>query len=116
MSMAALAFTACGMYWFALGRRRIAGSPPGPDGWMAIPFAFVSGLGGAVFAARHDWPIFILFGLLFLIHATLVPAAFEASPRALTLHGLTMFTNGWWLMWLTWAATLNTVPGWHWRL
>jgi hypothetical protein len=112
--MVALAFTAYGVHWFALGWRRIVGSSPSPDGWMAMPFAIISGLGCVIFAALRDWPIFILFGLLFLIYVTLIPAAFSESPRALKAHGMAMFANGVWLMWLTWAATLNVVLGWHW--
>src|ERR1700722_4199608 len=43
--MAALAFTAFGVHWFAVAHRRYIGSSAVPEGWMAIGIAFLSVLG-----------------------------------------------------------------------
>jgi hypothetical protein len=54
--MAALAFTAYGIHWFAMAHRRYIDSSAQSDGWMAIAFLFLSLLGVDVFAAREISP------------------------------------------------------------
>src|SRR5258705_906731 len=48
--MAALAFTAYGIHWFALAYRRYTSAGSALEGWMAIPFLLPSILGAIVFA------------------------------------------------------------------
>ncbi len=114
--MAALAFTAYGVHWFAMGWRRVAGSSPTPDGWMAIPFALISILGIEVFASVRDWPVVILFVLLTLIYLSEIPAKFTGLPRWERTVGLWQVLNGCWLMYLTWATAVNLSLHYHWPL
>ena len=129
--MAALAFTAYGVHWFAIGGGRFLGADPKPNGFMSIAFTVISLLGMVVFFKAGDWPVGILFILLTLIYVADLFASLrlyqrpwpervpvrlrpeaergERGPvnlgeRALgALHLLT----GIWLMYLTWAAALT---------
>lgn len=75
--MAGLAFTAYGVHWFAIAHRRYIDASPQPDGWMAIPFLFLSVLGVHVFRHAADVPVMILFIGLALIYAL----AYRLAPR-----------------------------------
>src|SRR5215472_1699090 len=68
--MAAVAFTAYGIHWFAMGHRRFIDSSSAADGWMAIPFLLLSILGILIFAQAGDIPLAILFVGLALIYLT----------------------------------------------
>jgi hypothetical protein len=114
--VAALAFTAYGVHWFAMGQRRLMSASPAPEGWMAIPFTLISLLGVGAFSLAHDYPVAILFGLLTLIYLTDIPANFTGSARWARAHGLVLFVSGWWLMYLTWATVANIVFGLNWWL
>ena len=59
--MAALAFTAYGVHWFALGLARAFAGDPRPNALMAIPFMVISALGAVVFFGAHDNPVAALF-------------------------------------------------------
>src|SRR5882672_5129600 len=74
--MAALAFTAYGIHWFAMAYRRSIGASSELEGWMAIPFLLLSILGAIVFAASGAPALVILFIGLSLIYATEVPTRF----------------------------------------
>ena len=58
--MAALAFTAYGIHWFAMAHRRYIDSSAQADGWMAIAFLFLSILGVDVFRRAGDIPVMII--------------------------------------------------------
>jgi hypothetical protein len=119
--MAALAFTAYGVHWFAIGGGRYLGSDPRPNGFMAIAFALISVLGIVVFFRAGDWPVGVLFCGLTAIYVSDVFASFrlsvrthirsdgiqvEVSPGERAL-GLFHLLTGLWLMYLTWAAALK---------
>ena len=55
--MAALAFTAYGVHWFAIGLGRTFAGDPRPNALMAIPFMVISALGAIVFFGAHDNPV-----------------------------------------------------------
>jgi hypothetical protein len=59
--MAALAFTAYGVHWWALGMNRALGGDPRPNGLMSIAFTVISLLGAAVFFKAGDGPVGVLF-------------------------------------------------------
>src|SRR5258707_8511069 len=59
--MAGVAFTVYGVHWFAMAHRRYTGSSAAPDGWMAIAYLFVSGLGGDGFGKSGHFPVMIVF-------------------------------------------------------
>jgi hypothetical protein len=59
--MAALAFTAYGVHWFALGLGRAFAGDPRPNGFTAIPFLVLSVLAAVVFFGADDNPVGGLF-------------------------------------------------------
>jgi hypothetical protein len=121
--MAALAFTAYGVHWFSLGLARALGGDPRPNEFMAIAFTIISVLGMVVFFKAGDWPVGLLFvGLTCVYVSELIAGLFSRRPepdarmksvkilgeRAL---GLSRLATGTWLMYLTFAATLNMSSG-----
>jgi hypothetical protein len=138
--MAALAFTAYGVHWFVLGYRRYIQSDVMPDAWMAIPFLLLSVLGVIVFYWAKDWSVVILFIFLSLIYLTealarfgVLPGGRPAAPMSsaeavspvpmrptvgplfgIRLVGLWQFLGGIWLMYLTYAVTLDLATTYHW--
>ena len=109
--MAGLAFTAYGVHWFAMGYRRYINSSDQPDGWMAIAFLFLSILGVYVFGKAGDIPVMILFVGLTLVYLTEIPTRlFSWSPGG-RLVGLFQFVTGIWLLYCTYAITVNQALG-----
>ena len=109
--MAGLAFTAFGIHWFAIAYRRYIGSSAQPDGWMAIGFLFLSLLGMFVFLKAGDIPVMIVFVGLSLIYATEIPTNLMGWKRGHRLVGLLQLLTGIWLMYCTYAATVNFALG-----
>jgi hypothetical protein len=137
--MAALAFTAYGVHWFAIGLARAFGGDPRPNAFMAVGFTVISVLGIVVFFKADDWPVGLLFIGLTCIYvsdffASLfmhmpsrpVPAGPGAAPASVprpeptrisemgerSLGFFHLITGGW-LMYLTFAVTLNLTSGTH---
>lgn len=109
--MAGLAFTAYGIHWFAMAHRRFIDSSAQPDGWMAIAFLFVSILGAYIFVAAHDIPVAIIFIGLALIYASEIPTRFFSWGPGARFVGLFQFLTGIWLMYCTYAITVNLSLG-----
>ena len=119
--MAALAFTAYGVHWFSLGLTRALGGDPRPNEFMAIAFTVISVLGLTVFFKADDWPVGLLFVGLTAVYVSeffsglfmrMIPGS-HAEPRALNkvgerVLGFSRLATGAWLMYLTFAVTLNT--------
>ncbi len=112
--MAALAFTAFGVHWFALAHRRYIGSDPAPDGWMAVAFLLLSSLGVIVFASARDFPVMIVFIGLSLIYLTEILSRFNVLPFGFKLIPVWQLLTGLWLMYMTYAVTLNIAVRAHW--
>lgn len=112
--MAALAFTAYGVHWFAMGQRRIKGYESQADGWMAIAFLAISVLGLIIFFMAGGYGVGILFIGLTLIYLTEIPAKFASSLGLARLTGLWQLLTGIWLLYLTYATVFNTVLKQHW--
>jgi hypothetical protein len=122
--MAALAFTAYGVHWFALGMTRTFGGDPRPNEFMAIAFIVISVLGIVVFFKADDWPVGLLFIGLTCVYvseffaglfARMIPGL-RTEPRTINAVGQRMLgffrlLTGGWLMYLTFAATLNMASG-----
>src|SRR3984885_5545892 len=109
--MAGLAFTAYGIHWFAMAHRGYIDSSTQLDGWMAIAFLFLSILGVDVFRRAGDIPVMIVFVGLTAIYANEVPTrllSWKSGPR---LIGLFQFVTGVWLMYCTYAITVNLALG-----
>jgi hypothetical protein len=115
--MAALAFTAYGVHWFALGLGRTFGGDPRPNAAMAVPFMVLSAVGAIVFFGASDNPVGGLFVGLFAVYVCEFFASLglprvnsEFWGRAL---GFVHIVVGLWLMYLTTAAALNFARGFH---
>lgn len=105
--MAALAFTAYGVHWFALGINKYIGGDSRVDGYMAIAFLWISIIGATVFGYAKDYPVMILFILLALVYISDIPASLLQSPSWTRVKGFWHLVTRTWLMYLTFAAALN---------
>jgi hypothetical protein len=113
--MAAVAFTAYGVHWWALGLARTFAGDPRPNALMAVPFMVLSALGAIVFFGVDDNPVAALFCGLFCVYVCEFFASL-GSPRLRSagwerLLGLVHIAVGLWLMYLTTAAVLNFARG-----
>ena len=121
--MAALAFTAYGVHWFALGLERALGGDPRPNEFMAIAFIVISVLGVVVFFKADDWPVGLVFvGLTCVYVSELFAGLFsrfsEPDARLNAVNvlgrqavGFARLATAAWLMYMTFAVTLNTCSG-----
>ncbi len=116
---AALAFTAYGVHWFAMGFNKMRGADSRPNGFMSIAFTLISVLGIVVFFRAGDWPVGVLFCGLTLIYVSDFFASLAAlfgdvigrlGERSL---GFWHLATGLWLMYLTWATTLDFASNMH---
>lgn len=113
--MAALAFTAYGVHWFAIGWNRYGNNDPRPNAGMCVAYMVISAMGATVFFAVGDWPVGLLFLGLFAIYFSDFFAAFglKLGERAL---GLFHVATGLWLMYLAYAVAVDFSIGYHWRV
>jgi hypothetical protein len=115
--MAAVAFTAYGVHWFAIGMARSFGGDPRPNAFMAIPFMVLSAVGSIVFFGASDAPVGALFAGLFAVYvceffSSLGLPSIPSAPWV-KLLGFVHIVVGLWLMYLTTAAALNFSRGFH---
>jgi len=66
--MAALAFSAYGIHWFAIGWNRYLGNDVRTNAGMCVAFMVISAMGANVFFHIGDWPVGLLFLGLFAIY------------------------------------------------
>jgi hypothetical protein len=113
--MAAVAFTAYGVHWFAIGMGRSFGGDPRPNAFMAIPFMVLSAVGAIVFFGASDAPVGALFAGLFVVYVCefFSSLGLPSVRSALwgRLLGFVHIAVGLWLMYLTTAASLNFARG-----
>jgi hypothetical protein len=113
--MAALAFTAYGVHWFAIGLGRTFAGDPRPNSLMAIPFMVISALGAVVFFGAHDNPVAALFCGLFAVYVCEFFASLGTGGGVAALGeralGFVHIVVGAWLMYLTVAAALDFARG-----
>ena len=112
--MAALAFTAFGVHWFALGWNRIRRADPRVNVGMSVAFLLISILGIIVFFKSADAPVGGVFIGLAGVYVTEFFASLKAElpgPGAIAERALGFFRigTGLWLMYLTFAVVLNFV-------
>ncbi len=110
--MAALAFSAYGIHWFALGLNRMQGNDPKTNVGMSVAYTIISILGMVTFFAGGGWPVGLLFAGLTWIYVAdfFASAGIAVAGRIL---GLAHLCTGVWLMYLTFATTLNIVSGYN---
>ena len=110
--MAALAFTAYGVHWFALGYNRYKGADMRIDGYMAFAFLWISITGAVVFLYNNtDTPVGILFVLLAFVYITDIPASLTEKPMWVKAKGFFHVITGIWLMYLMFAAVTHLAMG-----
>jgi hypothetical protein len=117
--MAALAFTAYGVHWFAIGWNRLHGGDARVNAGMAVAFLIISVLGIIVFFKAADPAVGGVFIGLSCIYFTDFFASLKADigsignlgERAL---GFFHIGTGLWLMYLMWAVVLDTALKWTW--
>jgi hypothetical protein len=116
--MAALAFTAYGVHWFALGGIRRRGADSRANVGMCFAFLLISILGIVVFFHAADHPVGGLFIGLTCVYVTEffasmgkdAPRLSGPGERAL---GIAHLGTGLFLFYLTYAAVLNFASGFH---
>lgn len=127
---AALAFSAYGIHWFALGWNRYQRNDVRPTGLMAIAFTIISVLGIVVFFSASAWPVGVLFIGLTGVYVSEFFASFSIGVRSRTslaqggaqapeqafnpgerALGFFHIATGLWLMYLMFATTLNISLG-----
>lgn len=111
--MAALAFSAYGIHWFAIGWNRYRGNDPRPNAGMCVAYMVVSAMGALVFFKAADWPVGLLFLGLFAIYFSDFFAAIgiKLGERAL---GFFHLVTGGWLMYLAFAVAVDFSVAYHW--
>lgn len=110
--MAALAFTAYGVHWFAIGWTRMKQTDVRVNLGMAIAFLLISILGAIVFYKSHDWPVGTLFIGLICVYVTDFFASLKPDFPGLGKLGQTglgffHILTGLWLMYLMFAVVLD---------
>ena len=109
--MAAFAFSAYGIHWFALGWNRYQGNDPRPNLGMSVAFVILSVLGLIVFFKAPDgWPVGLLFCGLTAVYVSELLVSFRMAIGE-RLLGLMHIVTGLWLMYLTFATVLDITSG-----
>ena len=113
--MAALAFSAYGIHWFAIGWNRYRGNDPRTNAGMTVAFMVISAMGATVFFKIGDWPVGLLFLGLFAVYFSdfFASIGIKLGERAL---GLFHLATGAWLMYLAYAVAVDFAIGYHWRV
>ena len=113
--MAALAFTAYGIHWFAIGWNRYKGNDPRPNAGMSAAYMVISAMGATVFFHVKDWPVGLLFLGLFAIYFSdfFASVGLKLGERML---GFFHLVTGGWLMYLAYAVAVDFALGFHWRV
>ncbi len=113
--MAALAFSAYGIHWFAIGWNRYRGGDPRTNAGMTVAFMVISAMGATVFFKIADWSVGLLFVGLFAVYFADFFAAIglKLGEKAL---GLFHVAVGGWLMYLAYAVAVDFALGYHWRV
>jgi hypothetical protein len=110
--MAALAFTAYGVHWFAIGWNRLAETDVRIQVGMAAAFILISALGAIVFFSAHDWPVGVVFVGLGLVYVAEFPTSLAPDlpgVGAIGRRALGFFhlLTGFWLMYMMFAVVLD---------
>ncbi len=108
--MAAVAFSAYGIHWLALGWNRFGGHDPRTNAGMSVGFTVLSATGAIVFFDAGAWPVGLLFVGLTGVYVAdfFVGIGMSAFERLL---GFFHVVTGLWLMWLTFGTILNIASG-----
>ncbi|MFJ4467701.1 hypothetical protein ACIP2X_09545 [Streptomyces sp. NPDC089424] len=111
--MAALAFSAYGIHWFALGWDRYRGNDARVNAGVGVAYMVLSALGATVFFAADDWPVGLVFVGLFCVYLSKFVASLGV-PVAERVMGLFRLLTAVWLLYLTFAVVVNFTLGYDW--
>lgn len=111
--MAALAFTAYGIHWFALGWDRYRGNDARVNAGVGVAYMVLSALGATVFFAVHDWPVGLVFVGLFAVYLSKFAMSLGV-PLAERVMGLFRLLTAAWLLYLTFAVVVNFTLAYDW--
>ena len=111
--MAALAFSAYGIHWFAIGWNRYRGDDPRPNAGLSVAYLVLSAMGATVFFSVGDWPVGLVFTGLLAVYVSefFASIGIAIAERAL---GLFRIVTGAWLMYVAYAVTVDFALGYHW--
>ena len=117
--MAALAFTAYGVHWFAIGWNRLRQADARVNVGMTVAFTALSVLGIIVFFKAGDDPVGGVFVGLTCVYVSDFFASLRADwPRigdpAERLLGFFHLGTGFWLFYLMFAVTVDFALKWTW--
>ncbi len=113
--MAAFAFSAYGIHWFAMGWNRYHQLDPRPNFGMCIAYTIISAMGALVFFEAGDIPVFFVFvGLVCIYLSDLF--AVVGSKRGERALGFNHLWTGGLLIYCAFATAVNFCLGWHWPL
>jgi hypothetical protein len=110
--MVALAFSAYGIHWFAIGWNRLHQADARANVGMTIGFTLISILGIIVMAQAKDYPVMGLFIGLTCIYVSDFFASIKADVPGIgnlgeKALGFFHLGTGFWLFYLMFAAVLN---------
>jgi hypothetical protein len=111
--MAALAFSAYGIHWFAIGWNRYRGDDPRPNAGLSVAYLVLSAMGATVFFSVGDWPVGLVFAGLLAVYVSEFFASIGVAIAERAL-GLFRIATGAWLMYLAYAVTVDFALGYHW--
>ncbi|WUD70920.1 hypothetical protein OG937_04110 [Streptomyces sp. NBC_00510] len=111
--MAALAFTAYGIHWFALGWDRYRGNDARVNAGVGVAYMVLSALGATVFFAVDDWPVGLVFVGLFAVYLSKFVMS-VGVPVAERVMGLFRLLTAAWLLYLTFAVVVDFTLGYDW--
>jgi hypothetical protein len=114
--MAALAFTAYGVHWFAIGWNRARQIDQRVNVGMAVAFTLIGILGIIVFFGAHDNPVAGVFIGLTCVYiadffASLRPDFETVGLIGQRATGFFRLGTGFWLIYMTYAVTLDFALG-----
>jgi hypothetical protein len=113
--MAALAFSAYGIHWFAIGWNRAQGNDPRTGVGMSVAFMVISAMGIVVFFAANDKGVGILFIGLFLIYLSDFFASLRIRLGEMALGAFHLATGAL-LMYLAFGTAVDFSLGYHWPI
>ncbi|WP_406273771.1 hypothetical protein OH779_37880 [Actinacidiphila glaucinigra] len=111
--MAALAFTAYGIHWFALGWDRYRGNDARVNAGVGVAYMVLSALGATVFFAVDDWPVGLVFVGLFAVYLSKFVMS-VGVPVAERVMGLFRLLTAAWLLYLTFAVVVDFTLSYDW--
>jgi hypothetical protein len=91
---AAIAFSAYGIHWFAIGWTRYQGNDARANGLMSIAFTIISLLGVVVFFSAGAWPVGIVFAGLTAVYIFEFFASFRIGARTSPPSSLNTVATG----------------------